>query len=75
MTEIVTTIGLDIAKTVFQIHGANVAGEAVLNKRLRRGQMLNYRDRITGNYRDSLLNTLNYSHLSAILSCVSHRCI
>ena len=32
-------IGLDIAKHVFQVHGADASGKAVLKKRLRREQM------------------------------------
>jgi transposase len=32
-------IGLDIAKSVFQVHGENGAGQVVLQKRLRRGQV------------------------------------
>ena len=32
----VTTIGLDLAKTVFQIHGADETGRAVIRKQLRR---------------------------------------
>lgn len=39
MSEI-TTIGLDLAKSVFQVHGVNEAGGGVTRKRLRRGQML-----------------------------------
>lgn len=34
-----TTIGLDIAKNVFQVHGADAEGRAVLRKRLRRNQV------------------------------------
>ena len=30
-----TTIGLDIAKQVFQAHGANMADKAVLRRKLR----------------------------------------
>jgi transposase len=41
MSEI-TTIGLDLAKSVFQIHGINEAGGEVTRKRLRRGQMLTF---------------------------------
>lgn len=41
MTEI-TTIGMDLAKTVFQVHGAYGAGRAVLRKRLRRGQVVGF---------------------------------
>jgi hypothetical protein len=33
------TIGIDLAKNVFQIHGANKRGKAVLRKQLRREQM------------------------------------
>jgi transposase len=36
----VTTIGLDLAKSVFQIHGVDEAGQVVLRKRLRRAQAL-----------------------------------
>ena len=39
MTEIMT-IGLDLAKTVFQVHAADSEGRPVLRKRLRRGQVL-----------------------------------
>ena len=35
-----TTIGLDLAKNVFQVHGANEKGKAVLKKQLKRAQML-----------------------------------
>ncbi len=41
MSEI-TTIGLDLAKSVFQVHGINEAGGEVARKRLRRGQMLTF---------------------------------
>jgi len=36
----VTAIGLDIAKHVFQVHGADATGRPVLRQRLRRGQVL-----------------------------------
>ena len=36
----VTTIGLDIAKNVFQVHGVNGAGEVVIGKPLRRRQVV-----------------------------------
>jgi transposase len=37
-----TTIGLDIAKNVFQLHGVDEHGKAVLHKQLKRGQVLAY---------------------------------
>jgi len=36
----VTTIGLDLAKRVFQVHGVDVAGGVVVRKALRRAQVL-----------------------------------
>ena len=35
-----TTIGLDIAKNVFQVHGVDGKGKVVLRKSLRRAQVL-----------------------------------
>ena len=36
----ITTIGIDLAKNVFQVHGANEHGKPVLRKQLRRDQFL-----------------------------------
>src|SRR3954465_2278733 len=36
----VSTVGLDLAKYIFQLHGADSAGVVVFRKRLRRGQLL-----------------------------------
>ena len=36
----ITTIGLDLAKSIFQVHAVNDAGEAVVRKALRRAQVL-----------------------------------
>src|SRR5471030_2813599 len=36
----ITTIGLDLAKSVFQVHGVDATGQAVVRKSLRRSQML-----------------------------------
>jgi transposase len=35
----ITTVGIDLAKNVFQVHGANERGKAVLRKQLRRDQV------------------------------------
>ena len=37
-----STIGLDIAKSVFQVHGEDSSGKVVFQKRLRRGQVLGF---------------------------------
>src|SRR5271156_3988455 len=36
----ITTIGLDLAKHVFQVHGVDAAGSVVVRKSLRRAQVL-----------------------------------
>ena len=36
----ITTVGLDLAKNVFQVHAVNEAGEPVIRRRLRRNQVL-----------------------------------
>jgi len=37
-----TTIGLDLAKNVFQVHGVNERGAAVLRKQLKRDQVASF---------------------------------
>ena len=38
----VTTIGIDLAKSVFQVHGVDERGQAVIKKQLKRHQMAEY---------------------------------
>src|SRR5919201_4087427 len=45
MSEI-TTVGLDLGKHVFQVHGIDAQGTTVLRKRLRRGQVLAFFSRV-----------------------------
>jgi hypothetical protein len=40
--EQVATIGLDIAKHVFQVHGADAAGHALFRKRVTRPKLLGF---------------------------------
>src|SRR5512133_1964285 len=42
----VTTIGLDLAKHVFQVHGVDAEGATVLRKSLRRAQVLTFFSRL-----------------------------
>src|SRR5438067_5779535 len=42
----VTTIGLDLAKQVFQVHGVDAKGATVLRKQLRRTQVLGFFSRL-----------------------------
>ncbi len=37
-----STIGLDVAKRVFQAHGADAAGRVVFRKRLTRSKLLEF---------------------------------
>ena len=43
-----TTIGLDIAKHVFQVHGADGAGHVLFRKRITRVKLLGFLERKPG---------------------------
>ena len=36
----ISTIGIDLAKSVFQVHGVDAAGKVIITKKLRRSQVL-----------------------------------
>ena len=36
----ITTVGIDLAKNVFQVHGVNECGKTMLKKQLKREQMM-----------------------------------
>ena len=36
LMQVVTTIGLDIAKSVFQVHGVDAAGQVLIRRQLKR---------------------------------------
>jgi hypothetical protein len=38
----VTTVGLDLAKNIFQVHGITDDGEVAFNRALRRAQLLKF---------------------------------
>lgn len=38
----ITTVGIDLAKNVFQVHGVDEHGKAVLRKQLRRDQVTTF---------------------------------
>ena len=38
--QVVTTVGLDIAKSVFQVHGVDGAGQVVIRRQLKRRYVL-----------------------------------
>jgi transposase len=37
-----TTIGIDLAKSVFQVHGVDAIGKVVISRQLRRGQLIDF---------------------------------
>jgi len=43
----ISTIGLDLAKNVFQVHGVDAAGDVVLRRKLRRGEVLIFFSRLS----------------------------
>jgi transposase len=43
----VSTIGLDIAKNVFQVHGIDAAEKVVVRRQLRRGQVRGFFEALT----------------------------
>ncbi len=42
----ISTIGIDLAKNVFQVHGVDTAGTVVITKKLRRSQMLAFFEKV-----------------------------
>ena len=42
----ISTIGLDIAKSVFQVHGADAAGQVVLRRQLKRRHVLAFFEKL-----------------------------
>jgi transposase len=42
----ITTLGIDLAKSVFQLHGVDAEGAIVLQKKLRRGAVLDFLDKL-----------------------------
>jgi transposase len=44
----ITTIGLDIAKSVFQVHGIDAAGEVIVRRQLSRARVLSFFEKLPG---------------------------
>ena len=42
----ITTIGLDIAKSVFQVHGVDIDGEVVVRRQLKRRHVLTFFEKL-----------------------------
>ena len=44
--QVVTTVGLDIAKSVFQVHGVDAAGQVVIRRQLKRHYVLAFFEKL-----------------------------
>ena len=42
----ITTVGLDIAKSVFQVHGVDAAGQVVVRRQLKRRYVLTFFEKL-----------------------------
>ena len=42
----ITTLGIDIAKSIFQLHGIDADGAVVVQKKIRRGAVLNFLEKV-----------------------------
>jgi transposase len=42
----ITTIGLDIAKSVFQVHGIDAEGNVLIRRRLKRRELTSYAQKV-----------------------------
>ena len=45
--QVITTIGLDIAKSVFQVHAIDAEGQVVIRQQLRRSRVLGFFEKLS----------------------------
>jgi transposase len=43
----ITTIGLDLGKTIFQVHGIDAEGNVLVQRSLRRSEVINFFGKLT----------------------------
>ena len=55
----ITTVGLNIAKSVFQVHGVDAAGQVGIRRRLKRRQVLPFLQRLAACVQARLVDTVN----------------
>jgi hypothetical protein len=58
----ITTLGIDVAKNVFQLHGVEARGRAVLSRRVKRGQLLQAVASLVSDARSHSASTNHASH-------------
>lgn len=42
----IQTLGIDLAKSIFQLHGVDADGTTVLKKKLRRGSLIDFLEKL-----------------------------
>ncbi len=45
--QVITTIGLDVAKSVFQVHGIDAGGQVVIRRQLKRRYVLAFFEKLS----------------------------
>ena len=63
----VTTIGLDIAKSVFQVHGVDAAGQVLIRRQLKRRAVLAFFQKLPV----CLVGINHRAHLAANNKCLA----
>ena len=62
----VTTIGLDIAKSVFQVHGTDATGQVVIRRQLKHRFVLSFFEKLPpGPEREALLRKARQDEIGA----------
>ena len=66
-----STIGLDIAKSVFQVHGVDAAGEVVIRRQLKRRQVVAFFQKLPVCSLEACASSFHWSReLQALGHCV-----
>ena len=64
----VTTIGLDIAKSVFQVHGVDAAGQVVIRRQLKRRYVLAFFQKLSPAWRRAISRSTAFRTKSVLSS-------
>ena len=76
----ITTIGLDIAKSVFQVHGVDAGGQVAIRRQLKRRHVLSFFEKLppclvgieacaSSHYWSAMLNTILLMILIGMIPC------
>ena len=59
----VTTIGLDIAKSVFQVHGVDAAGNVIIRRKLKRRYVVAFFQKLRSLFTTGALAVIRYAKI------------